>query len=524
MSRIVQTLLDLYEKKATGLLKVSCDNFIKQIYFKNGSPVYVDSNIREENLGEILVREGKLNREQHNEVIAYMLENNRRQGEAIVELGMMSGLEVFQALENQIKEKLVNCLAAEKVDTVWRAGEEEVDQVMEFSIDLHEVLFRGIKEKYSLERIKKDWNVRRDEYFYPCSEKREFLQRLKLSGDEQKILRLANGKNTLEEILKAPGADSKMAFKLLFALLLLGLVKAGEMKAEEKGAVPQTKLPPAPKTHPAAAPKVSPPHPDAAVSRAVRPEAPSENDLYLFFLKISYLDHFRCLNVGSEAGAMEIKSAYHELVHRYHLDEIGKHYQGKAAEQAQALFDRLTLAYTVLFNPQHKLKYLSEVRQGQGKKTPDPKLLAEVELRKANLFLDKKQEEEAISYLDRALAHDPDNAFYFSQRALAHLRMFDRLLRIESGKKGESEKVAELKHKVEQDLQEAQRKNPRCFEALAISGTYFRLCGEIEKAKGVLQKALEIKPNDPKVLLELKVLESQKGKGEGSLFGIKFKK
>lgn len=496
------------EDKATGLLRLSWDNHVKQIYFKNGSPIFVDSNLRRENLGEILLREKKITAEQHAKVINYMLEHNMRQGEAIVSLGYFSGMEIYQFLEEQIREKIYNCFELEEFESSFNSGLEQIEDIMEFSLDPLMLLFTGVNQVYTAKRAREEWPINPEDVVLINPAKKDLLQKLKLNGTEVRITRAINGIDSVRLILKNNTQDSKKAFVFLFSLYQLDILQIGGGDIED--AVKVTK-------ETSQAVKEAKPAKKAAIHKDSNS---LENQICHLYLKVSYQNLFKVLDLPPHAGEFDIKNAYAAKVHKFHLNDIEKHYRGEVQKQAKAVFNRFTLAYTILSDKQRRKDYLDNQGRESSIKIKDEKLLAEVELHKAEILLETKHLKEAIVYYDQAIKYRPEEAYYLSRRAYCRIKILNELIK---DKKSAEEEKQELAKLIQADLDLALRKDSKNFEACSKYGTFAKLCGEMELAKKMFRKSLEIKKDDQNIQTQLRFLEMQKDQDGKSPFSFKLK-
>jgi tetratricopeptide (TPR) repeat protein len=109
-------LLRLFNSQASGELELRSQRTRKVIYLLSGHPIFVQSNLRSETLGELLVRRGGLTEEQHHSVLVYANQNHLKYGEALARTGLLSEREVMQELVNQTRFKIRSCLR-------WPQGE-----------------------------------------------------------------------------------------------------------------------------------------------------------------------------------------------------------------------------------------------------------------------------------------------------------------------------------------------------------------------------------------------------------------
>ncbi len=502
--RFSTLLLDFHSKGATGLLRLRCEGKVKQIYLKNGNPIFVESNTREESLGEMLVRMGRITQEELAEVLQHMIDKNIRQGEALVDLGMMDGLEVVRLLEMQIKEKLYRCVLMDDFEYDFASGEEEIEGVMAFNLNPYEIIFEGIKKFFDVAAVRRVWSVRPEDVYIIKPEAKRILERISLNARELHVVRNLSGNLTIRDILEKHKDNSKEVFVFIYALYEMGLLHMPPSKAGVKNDKKD---------------KVE--HKETVVKKKKAESVDSE--IYRIYLKVSYKNYFEILDIPPSAGSIEIKSAYIKKIYDLKLHEPEKHYKGESLEKAREVFDRLTLAYTVLTDNDKRKRYLKSLSLGGGVKE-DEKLLAEVEAKKAELFMARKEYKRALSFFEKACEIDSETAFYFAGAAKCRLHILGSLLKKGTKSEEDEKRIEKLRKSLESDIDKALKIDRKCPEALVVASDYARLEGDFEKAIKMLNRAIEASPDKKNLLTKLRILENEQKKSKKKgLFGLKIK-
>jgi hypothetical protein len=108
-----ELLRELQSASATGILSLHAGSARKALYLRDGRVVFATSNQTGDRLGEVLLREGKVTREQ-NEASTRVLANGRRQGRALIELGALTPDELWSAVQMQVREIVLSVLQWEE--------------------------------------------------------------------------------------------------------------------------------------------------------------------------------------------------------------------------------------------------------------------------------------------------------------------------------------------------------------------------------------------------------------------------
>jgi serine/threonine-protein kinase len=100
-----ELILSLALNLETGMLICKQAERRKEIYFQEGRPVYISSNDPEELLGEYLVSQDALDRSELELALALLPKFNGHMGDTIIALGMLSAVELFNYIADQIKAR-----------------------------------------------------------------------------------------------------------------------------------------------------------------------------------------------------------------------------------------------------------------------------------------------------------------------------------------------------------------------------------------------------------------------------------
>jgi hypothetical protein len=115
---LMDVLEQLRRRKATGTLTVSCGDVKKCIYINVGQIVFATSTSSDDWLGEILVKTGKLTRE--NLAYANQLYNKnaglKKLGAILVENGLMASKDLFDGLKDQVKNIIFSLILLDEGD------------------------------------------------------------------------------------------------------------------------------------------------------------------------------------------------------------------------------------------------------------------------------------------------------------------------------------------------------------------------------------------------------------------------
>ncbi|HTF35334.1 MAG TPA: DUF4388 domain-containing protein [Myxococcota bacterium] len=223
---LAELLVELKERHETGVIEVRADGIRTDIYLHSGDPVLAEGGTIRETLGRLLLRHGALREEDYVRVIQRMTESlvehePLRMGEALVELGLLTPVEVYEALVTQVHEKVVACFRFEKVDLSFRPRVTLPEHGGAFRCAPAEVLMlQGVKAHFDARRI--DALLAPYAARHPAvrEEVTALAERFQLDPAEQRFLRGVAGERTLAALRQDGTLDALHAGQLLAALVI----------------------------------------------------------------------------------------------------------------------------------------------------------------------------------------------------------------------------------------------------------------------------------------------------------------
>ncbi|MFH1262179.1 MAG: DUF4388 domain-containing protein [Pseudomonadota bacterium] len=501
MNSFQKNLFQLHLRQFTGKVTLAKDQVQKTIYFRKGNPTYVASNVRSETLGQMLVEAGRLTSEQYQKALDVMQQTKKRQGEVLVELGFLTPYQVFEALQEQVERKFENCFLMEGSEVNIEKGEEHLEGIPDLKIDFFRI-FLDLADLHGMED---------DEPFPPektlalTIQGREYLKVQPLKSNESKVVRALDGTQKYEEIVNnAP--DSSAAETLAHVLRALGFL-------ELRDPPPQHFVRPASEV--IRGDGKEPPHPErpvVTIDEKHNPAAPVQ-PIYTWALRLDR-PLTDLLSVGVTTTKAQIKKTYETIIRDLHLDSIELSYPEKDRKIATDVFNRLTLALTILGDDKRRHEYINDLVQKKPAKESSNAIQAEVLIQKSKILAFKKQFVAAEKEIQAAIELMPNESGYLL--ALADLQMHRAI----------SEKVP-VPTSIEATFKKALSLNSTDPAIFFQYGLYAKVTEDFEKAKGCFQKVLRIQPHHARATSELRLVNQrsvEKKRSESGIFRFLKKK
>jgi len=223
-----ELLVALRERAATGALEIRADGTCTRIALRAGAPVFAEGGSLRDTLGRMLLRRGALSEADYVRVIERMTERlmeseTTRMGEVLVELGLRTPGEVFAALSEQVREKIVSCFRWPRFERSFQPADALPDELLAYPCPpLEALLMAGLREHYGPDRL--------EPLLAPHAAQRPALTddlaalatRFQLTPAEQRMLRGIDGERTLASVRTGAPLDAVHAAQVLAALVLAG--------------------------------------------------------------------------------------------------------------------------------------------------------------------------------------------------------------------------------------------------------------------------------------------------------------
>lgn len=138
--RLLPTAYQLTSRRETGVLYLWDGPRQKRIYYVEGRPDFVASNIENELLGEWLVAKGSILRMELEMALALLPRYEGRLGDALVGLGIMRPMELFRAVSDQVRDRYLEAFRWTRGQWAYVRGERCDEETFPLPVGEHELL------------------------------------------------------------------------------------------------------------------------------------------------------------------------------------------------------------------------------------------------------------------------------------------------------------------------------------------------------------------------------------------------
>jgi tetratricopeptide (TPR) repeat protein len=507
-------LRELYVGRKSGMLALHRGPDRRGFRFRNGHIVNADTSVREDRMGEVLVRHGHLTAPDLKRAIGFAVRDGKKLGTVLVELGLLKADQIEDALALHVHEILSKVFS-------WSDGTYEFTPEDATAPVLGDTTLKVTTGELVLEAARSvtDPDVVRynlgdiDRILGLASDPLLRFQRVTLTPADGYVLSRVDGTLSAREIVAMISLPREETHKSLFALLSTGMIeylplppKPRPTDAKKKAVPVQMAAAPAPELPLV----VLPPPPTAAESAAQAAEHaaaaqddPRRMEILEAFTALKHRTHFQVLGLERTATEAQVKEAYFRLARRFHPDVHHDPALADLRDKIEAIFVRLGEAYEVLRNPRIRAKYESQINPtpataAPAANAPAPPAVnreqeakdAAVAIKRAGRLLSSEMYWDAIQVLEPAVL-----------RAVGKPRQEGRVLLARAYMKN----VNWLKQG-EELLQEVMKEDPSHAEACLLLAQIYRDQGLKTRAAHMLRKAVELLPDNLEVRAELEKL------------------
>lgn len=230
-----EVLAEIFHWKGTGALLLRRDNVKKIVYFREGQPLSIKSNLLSECLGQVMVMERIISEAECEESTRRMKATRRRQGAILIEMGCISPHNLVYALNLQLRVKLFEVFAWEYGEYRFNPGIAPPTETVNLEMSTAAVIYEGVRRHFDVTRLRQalgdsdDSRVSRS--FHPTYP----LFDAGLGEEEQQLLAAIDGSKTVADLRALELLSPLDTDRLVYALRCAGLV---ELKGGLKVAAP----------------------------------------------------------------------------------------------------------------------------------------------------------------------------------------------------------------------------------------------------------------------------------------------
>ena len=472
-------LLALSRGRFDGLLRLSREPHEKSFLFQRGAPISAESSLASETLGLQLLDSGRIGRDDYHRVCSYVVERKVKEGVALLELGLLDPKQLFLALKQQVRARLVDCFGWPRGRYALEAQHAPPRDAQPFRADVYALIQEGIETHWSAERVLAELAPRMN----LTATRNRLLSRVqeRLRGDEcvDALLDALDGSRTLWRALQKARTPRAMAAAwLLDAIGAIDYAKPGDEADDADAGAPAFEIVLGEEAATPAAPRAGTPRPGEAEAARGMDEV-LRLEISQKYVALGDLDYYGLLGVPQDAAPPAIKRAYLDAAKRYHPDALARaRLDRESRQKAGKVFAAIGKAHAVLSDPQRRRRYDASLDSDETDLDAERLAASETNFRKGEILMRQGNFRGALDFLRPAVELWPEDGTY--QGALGWALY----------KATPSDPVRARQH-----LERAYGLEPRSAEIAYHLSLVLKSLGEPAPAANLLAKARELDPD-----------------------------
>lgn len=385
-------LQQLYREKATGVLHLQRGDAKKIIYILDGYPIFTRSNVLNECLGRMLVKEGVITQVDCDQSVERSKESGRLQGTVLIEMGLLTPQEVQAALIRQVTDKLLSTFAWRSGTYQFVPGKNFKKNVTRIKLTPAALIMQGIDRHWIPKQLDDFLYPFGEDYLKQASNPQYRFQDIKLSKRGEAIFKNCLGGKTLNDLLQQHPLARREVQRVLVALMISEML--------ERSAVPE---------------------------QGVIDDLPGDTGTDIIdeklrhkilddYKRIMDSDYFEALGLGRQCGPGEARKSYYRLAKEYHPDRfLGSGLSSEMSSKIREMFQYITQAYTILSDPEKCSGYLDELVSGPRKSIDIHQVIeAETSYQEGRALLKVRRYSAAAKALQRSIELSPEESEYMT--------------------------------------------------------------------------------------------------------------
>ena len=221
-----EVLVKIHKYRAPGRLDCRRGEEVKRIYLERGDIIFATTNQISESLGDVLLDNGHITREQYDESLRRVRQTGKRHGTVLVEMRILSSEELFHAVRDHILGILWSVFSWDFGNVGFTPGRDKRLEFIKVEIPIPQAVMQGVRRMPDARAIVARLGSKSTIYARTGAK----IAGLTLLSDEQALLDVVDGKKILYELVNTPPLSAGDNASLLYALMSIGLIEPRESR------------------------------------------------------------------------------------------------------------------------------------------------------------------------------------------------------------------------------------------------------------------------------------------------------
>lgn len=216
-----EVLATIHRYRVPGVVECTRDEETKRIYIDAGNIIFATSSNTADSLGDRLLSQGRITREQYEASVLKLGEDGKRQGMILTEMEALDPKELFLAVREQVQAIVWSLFEWDRGAVTFEPGRDKHQEFIKLEIPIQRAILEGVRvadPRGMLSRIGPRTTILENNPEVHHDD-------LPLGRIEEQLLQQIDGKTPMMELTQVPPNTPADNARLLYAFYVLQLVR-----------------------------------------------------------------------------------------------------------------------------------------------------------------------------------------------------------------------------------------------------------------------------------------------------------
>ncbi len=223
---IPEILVTIHRYKVPGVVECRRDDQVKRIYLDRGRIIFASTNQLSESLGDMLLAEGRITREQYDESVQRLRKTGKRHGVTMIEMRIIAPVDLFAAVQRQIRAIIWSLFEWTSGTATFTPGRDKNLEFVKIDLSVPEAVMLGMRRMPDARYVTARLGTKAT--LYARTDKP--VEEVELGDEEQFLLDSVDGKRALYELVQVPPLSAADNARILYGFATLKLIEPVEPK------------------------------------------------------------------------------------------------------------------------------------------------------------------------------------------------------------------------------------------------------------------------------------------------------
>ncbi len=214
-------LYRLAVNRVAGKLQFTQGMMLKEVFFQNGVPVHITSNLKSELLGAFMLERDLVKLADLDRAVATVKDTGGRLGDALVRLGMLKPHDLFRILELQFRTRFLEIFRWERGWYQFFEGHVPPEDIVWMGNDTVQLLTVGVRTQYDLPTMRRTFEDHADQIIAIEHNPHITHNNLRLNSRELRFYTYLESGQALRSTLSQYGRTDEECLTLLQVIFVL---------------------------------------------------------------------------------------------------------------------------------------------------------------------------------------------------------------------------------------------------------------------------------------------------------------